>query len=226
MPEPSIPLMPSLISIPADYGKTIPSRGRSTSPIRPGPSAEKLRRAPSRTFIPLALPIDILDFPKIPHTRINLAISVSSPVLMGGATAEGVVNLTIDGGLKKAKASTKLATMSIDRMSVSIVGIESSGVRQYMFRCLMTDLIDEAHPPPVEMAPPGQPISDRMWEVRPSTTLLPFRLDLPVMLGPPPYKSRKNTITYLVSVLVEAKIGGKRSYVRESEEVTVLTVHD
>ncbi|KAL9041801.1 MAG: hypothetical protein Q9180_001046 [Flavoplaca navasiana] len=227
MPEPlSTPLMPSLISIPADYGKTIPSRGRSTSPIRPGPSAEKLRRAPSRTFIPLALPIDILDFPRIPHTRINLAISVSSPVLMGGATAEGVVNLVIDGGLKKAKANTKLATISIDRISVSIVGIERSGARQHMFRCLMTDLIDEAHPPPVDMAPPDQPISDRLWEVKPSTTLLPFRLDLPIMLGPPPYRSRKNSITYLVSVLVEAKMGGKRSYVRESGEVTVLTVHD
>ncbi|KAL8643669.1 MAG: hypothetical protein Q9226_008200 [Calogaya cf. arnoldii] len=227
MPEPPFtPLMPSLISIPADYGKTIPSRGRSTSPIRPGPSAEKLRRAPSRTFVPLALPIDILEFPRIPHTRINLAISVSSPVLMGGATAEGVVNLTIDGGVKKAKASTKLATMSIDRMSVSVVGIERSGARQHMFRCLMTDLIDQAHPPPVDMAPPDQPVSDRLWEVKASTNVFPFRLDLPVMLGPPPYKSRKNTITYLVSVLVEAKLGGKRSYVRESEEVTVLTVHD
>ncbi|KAL8915320.1 MAG: hypothetical protein Q9171_000190 [Xanthocarpia ochracea] len=218
--------MPSLISIPAEYGKTIPSRGRSTSPIRPGPSAEKLRRAPSRTFIPLALPIDIFDFPRIPHTRINLAISVSSPVLIGGATAEGVVNLIIDGGLKKAKSSSKLATMSIDRMSVSIVGIEKSGARQHMFSCLMTDLIDEAHPPPAEMARPNQPVSDRLWEVTPSTTVLPYRLDLPIIVGPPPYKSRKNTITYLVSVLVEAKVGGKRSYVRESEEVIVLTVHD
>ncbi|KAL9630189.1 MAG: hypothetical protein Q9204_004846 [Flavoplaca sp. TL-2023a] len=218
--------MPSLISIPADYGKTIPSRGRSTSPIRPGPSAERLRRAPSRTFIPLALPIDILDFPRIPHTRINLVITVSSPVLMGGATAEGLVNLVIDGGLKKAKASTKLSTISIDRISVSIVGIERSGARQHMFRCLMTDLIDEAHPPPVDMAPPDQPISDRLWEVKPSNTLLPFRLDLPIMLGPPPYRSRKNSITYLVSVLVEAKMGGKRGYVRESGEVTILTVHD
>ncbi|KAL8870745.1 MAG: hypothetical protein Q9198_007563 [Flavoplaca austrocitrina] len=145
---------------------------------------------------------------------------------MGGATAEGVVNLVIDGGLKKAKATTNLATISIDRISVSIVGIERSGARQHMFRCLTTDLIDEAHPPPVDMAPPDQPISDRLWEVKPSTTLLPFRLDLPIMLGPPPYRSRKNSITYLVSVLVEAKMGGKRSYVRESGEVTVLTVHD
>ncbi|KAL8725957.1 MAG: hypothetical protein Q9166_007034 [cf. Caloplaca sp. 2 TL-2023] len=227
MPDPPLPpLMPSLISIPADYGKTIPSRGRSTSPIRPGRSSEKLRRPPSRTFIPLVLPIDIFDFPKIPHPRISVAVSVSAPVLMGGATAEGAVNLTIDGGPKKAKASIKLPPISIDRISVSLVGIERSGARQHMFRCLMTDLIDEAHPPPAEIARPDQPVSDRLWEIMPSSTVLPFRLDLPVMPGPPPYRSRKNAITYLISVLVEAKIGGKRSYVRESEEVIVLTVHD
>ncbi|KAL8709167.1 MAG: hypothetical protein Q9220_006047 [cf. Caloplaca sp. 1 TL-2023] len=90
----------------------------------------------------------------------------------------------------------------------------------------MTDLVDEAHPPPVELAPPNQPVSDQLWEVVPSTTLLPFRLDLPVMLGPPPYKLRKNAISYLLSVLVEAKVDRKRVYVRTSEEVIVLTVHD
>lgn len=227
MPEPRLtPLMPSLISIPADYGKTIPSRGRSTSPIRPAASHERLRRPPSRTFIPLALPIDIIDFPKISHPRIRLAINLSSSVFVGGATAEGAVKLTVDGGSKKAKASAKLPPLSIDRIGVSLVGTERSGARQHMFSCLMTDLIDEAHPPPVDMARPGQPVSDQLWEVMPSSTLLPFRLDLPVMLGPPPYKSRKNIIMYLISVLVEAKIGGKRSYARESEEVIVLTVHD
>ncbi|KAL8808394.1 MAG: hypothetical protein Q9223_004047 [Gallowayella weberi] len=227
MPEPPLnPLMPSLISIPADYGKTVPSRGRSTSPIRPAASVEKLRRPPSRTFIPLAIPVDIIDFPKIIHSRIGLFIDISSTVLMGGATAEGAIHLTIDGGHRKAKASTKLPPISIDRICVSLVGIERSGARQHMFRCLVTDLIDEAHPPPAEMARRDQPVSDQLWEVMPSSTILPFRLDLPVLLGPPPYKSRKNNIMYLISVLAEAKIDGKRNYVRQSEEVTVLTVHD
>ncbi|KAL8802528.1 MAG: hypothetical protein Q9182_003768 [Xanthomendoza sp. 2 TL-2023] len=76
------------------------------------------------------------------------------------------------------------------------------------------------------MARRDQPVSDQLWEVMPSSTILPFRLDLPVLLGPPPYKSRKNNIMYLISVLAEAKVDGKRNYVRESEEVTALTVHD
>ncbi|KAL8948847.1 MAG: hypothetical protein Q9222_005006 [Ikaeria aurantiellina] len=46
------------------------------------------------------------------------------------------------------------------------------------------------------------------------------------MVGPPPYKSRKNAVIYLLSVLVEAKVDRRRVYVRRSEEVMVLTVHD
>ncbi len=116
--------------------------------------------------------------------------------------------------------------MSIDRICVALVGIERSGARQQMFTCLMTDLIDDAHPPPVEMASPNQPVSDRLWEVKPSKTTLPFRLDLPVMLGPPPFRSKKNNISYLISVLIEAKVDGRRVYVRNSVETIVLTVHD
>ncbi|KAL9603301.1 MAG: hypothetical protein Q9219_001324 [cf. Caloplaca sp. 3 TL-2023] len=227
MPDPSMILnMPSLTSIPADYGKTVPSRGRSTSPIRPSRSTEVLRRAPSRTFVPLVLPIDIIDFPKLLHPRIAIAIKPSAPIFMGGATAEGSIELTIDGGYKTPRAARRLAPLSIDRISLALVGLERSGARQYMFRCLMTDLIDEAHPPPFEMARPDQPVSDQLWEVMPSKTTLPFRLDLPVTLGPPPFRSKKNNVSYLISVLVEAKIDGKRLYVRKSDEVTVLPVHD
>ncbi|KAI4122200.1 MAG: hypothetical protein LQ338_005956 [Usnochroma carphineum] len=218
--------MPSLISLPPDYGKTVLSRGRSTSPIRSGPSIEKLRRAPSRTFIPLVLPIDIIDFPQITHPRLVIGIHMSAPLFMGGATAEGAIELTIDGGHKTSRARRKPTIMSIDRICVGLVGIERSGVRQHMFTCLMTDLIDEAHPPPVEMARPNQPVSDRLWEVMPSKNTLPFNLDLPVMLGPPPFRSKKNNIRYMISVLVEAKVDGRRVYVRKSDDVLVLTVHD
>ncbi|KAI4180975.1 MAG: hypothetical protein L6R41_006899 [Letrouitia leprolyta] len=187
---------------------------------------ETIRRAPSRTFVPLALPIDIIDFPKLLHPRIAIAIRISAPIFMGGATVEGVVELTIDGGPRAARGGRKQAPISIDRISVALVGIEQSGARQHMFRCLMTDLIDEAHLPPIEMARPNQPVSDQLWEVMPSRTGLPFRINLPVRLGPPPFHSKKNSIRYSISVLVEAKIDGRRTYVRRSEEVVVLTVHD
>lgn len=131
--------------------------------------------------------------------------------------------MTVDG---RSRGRRKSAVLSIDRITVALVGIEQSGARQHMFTCLMTDLIDEAHPPPIQMARPDQPASDRLWVVMPSKTTLPFRLALPVMLGPPPFRSKKNNIKYMVSVLAEAKVDGKRIYVRKSEAVMVLTVHD
>ncbi|KAI4158941.1 MAG: hypothetical protein LQ342_006974 [Letrouitia transgressa] len=217
--------MPSLISSPHDYGKTVPSRGRSTSPIRRTSSTEKLRRAPSRTFIPPAPPVDIMDFPKLPHPRIGASIRMSAPISLGGATAEGDVCLIIDGG-KRQKSNPKKPPISVNRISVSLVGIERSNGRTTMFTSLMTDLIDKAHPPPETMAPANQPTSEFGWQVIPSVSVLPFRIDLPVTLGPVPFKSKKNSITFLVSVLVEAKLSGERVYVRNSEEVTILAVYD
>ncbi|KAL8737115.1 MAG: hypothetical protein Q9181_002009 [Wetmoreana brouardii] len=199
MPEPpSITPMPSLVPIPAEYGKTIPSRGRSTSPIRPAPSIERLRRAPSRTFVPLVLPIDIIYFPTIPHTRIGLAIRVSAPIFMGGATAEGAVSLTVDGGSRTPRARHKLPPMSIDRISVSLVGIERSGARQHMFRCLTTDLIDEAHPPPVEMARPNQPVSDQLWEVMPLTEKALLNLPNPLVVTDEVQSSHRGSLDTVV----------------------------
>jgi len=57
-------------------------------------------------------------------------------------------------------------------------------------------------------------------------SVLPFRLDLPVVMGPPPYKDKKVGIKYIVSTTVEAKIADKAEFVRESQDVAVLTVHD
>lgn len=93
-----------------------------------------------------------------------------------------------------------------------------------MFRALSSHLIDAEHPPPASMAPDSG--SDASWDVQPSNSTLPFRLDLPVVMGPPPYKSKKVGISYWLSVLAEFKISGKKHFIRRSREVTVLTVHD
>ena len=134
--------------------------------------------------------------------------------------------MIIDSGTQTSKSNSEKPTLSIDRISISLVGVERSNTRQHMFICLMTYLVDESHPPPSTMALPGQPIPDLLWEVIPSSTMVPFKLDLPVMLGPPPYKSKRNEIYYLISVLIEAKTDGKRAYARQSEEVIILPVHD
>lgn len=135
---------------------------------------------------------------------------------------EGEVCIAIDGGAPSSRKSQP--TLSISRMSVSLVGIERCKGRSEMFRALTTDLIDEAHPPPTEMAPDPGP--NASWDVTPSSSILAFRLDLPVVMGPSPYKSKRLSISYLLSTLVEAKIADKNHFVRQSREIVVLTVHD
>lgn len=218
--SPAPPPLPSHST--TNHGPTIRTRGRSTSPIR-RPNILTLRRAPSRTFTPLVMPIDLLDTPRLTHSRLNLAIHLSGPIFMGGATVEGEVHVGIDGGpFETRRRSTP--GLSLDKISATLIGVERCKGRQHMFRALSSDLIDAAHPPPASMAPDPGP--DAGWDVQPSNSTLPFRLDLPVVMGPPPYSSKKVGISYWLCTSAEFKISGKRYFVRQSREVTVLTVHD
>lgn len=204
--------------------RTVPSRGRSTSPIRLSRLGE-LRRAPSRTFIPPIVPTDILDFPKVSHSRIAVNTKLSTPVSVGGATVEGEVCITFDDGKPSTRRKAR-PPIFLRRIVVSLIAVEYSNGRKWIFRSLATDLIDEAHLPPSIMLAGDPSSSSTQWEVIPSLAVLPFRLDLPVFMGPPPYRDKKVGIKYIVSTTVEAKIGDKAEFVRESQDIAVLTVHD
>ena len=206
------------------HERTILTRGRSISPIR-RVEGRDVRKAPSRTFIPLIVPTDILDFPKVNHPRIEVELSLSAPVFVGGATVEGDVRITIDGGHEKPRRKSR-STLSISRIVISLVGVESFNGRRRIFRRLATELIDQSHPPPIEMAPTGRLPAEGSWEVLPSVSMLSFCLDLPVAMGPPSYTAKKQGIAYLLSTTVEAKVAGKQEFVRQSREIIILTVHD
>ena len=201
-------------------GTDVPPKGESTSPLR---RPHAVRKAPSRTFVPTTWPTDLLVAPILTHARVCLAIRLSSPIFMGGATVEGVVCIQIDGGNPEKKRKLKQA-LSLRTLSVTLVGIERCKARQEMFRVLQTDLIDQEHPPPATMALDTS--LDGCWDVAPSESHLPFCLDLPVAMGPPPYKSKKVGISYWLSALLEFTIASKKHLVRQSREVTILTVHD
>ena len=76
------------------------------------------------------------------------------------------------------------------------------------------------------MAPTGRLPVKGSWEVLPSSSCLPFRLDLPVTMGPPPYAAKRQGILYLLSMTIEASVAEKQEFARESREVVILTVHD
>lgn len=136
---------------------------------------------------------------------------------------EGQIHVGIDGGPFETRRKSTPG-LSLSKISATLVGIERCKGRQDMFRALSSDLIDAAHPPPASMAPDPGP--DASWDVQPSDSTLPFRLDLPVVMGPPPYKTKKVGISYWLSTLAEFKISGKKYFVRQSRELMVLTVHD
>lgn len=162
--------------------KTVPSRGKSTSPIR-RPTPSDLRKAPSRTSVAPVPPTDVLDFPRLTHSRVEGGIRLFAP----GATVEGEVLIVVDGGISMAKTKAK-PPLLFGRITVSLIGIERSGARQQIFQSLATDLIDARHPPPVTLALQHEPLPEGYWEVKPGSTSLPFRIDLPVVMGPPPYE--------------------------------------
>ena len=136
---------------------------------------------------------------------------------------EGSVFLRLDGGIIEKKRKAKQA-ISLSTLSVTLIGIERCRSRQEMFRVLQTNLIDEEHPPPDQML--LHVGLDGCWDVGPSDSVLPFCLDLPVAMGPPPYRSKKVGIIYYLSTSMEFTIAGKKHFVRQSREITVLTVHD
>ena len=146
-------------------------------------------------------------------------------MFVGGATIEGDVHVTIDEGQNDDRKKSRLR-LSISRIVVSLIGIERFNGRRRIFRRLATELLDEAHPPPIEMSPMGGLPAKGSWEVLPSASVLPFRLALPVNVGPPPYAAKRQGILYLLSTTIEAKIRGKQEFVRKSREVVIFSVHD
>lgn len=203
------------------HGTTIRSRGRSSSPLRQ--QDVHARKPPSRTFVPTAFPTEILYQPKLTHARFLLDLRLSSPVFVGGATVEGEVHLVLDGGHARNQRKGQ-ASISISRIFVTLMGVESCKGKQEIFRALTVEVVDEKTPLPHNMAP--KPVGDGSWTVQPSSSILPFRLDLPVMMGPPPYTSKKAGIRYMVSTTVEAFVNKRKVVVRQSKDIVVLTVHD
>ena len=215
---------------PSSQRQTILPRGQSTSPVRDAatrlnPVSSGMRRIPSRTFVRSVKPVDILDMPEIGHARVSLEMRVPAPLFVGGGTVEGQLYVTVDGGRFKSRQKPK-PIISIGRISVDILGVESLQGKKFIFRTLANELIDETHPPPATMVAAPRALSDAYWDVMPSVSVLPFRLDLPVNMGPPPYSSKPVSIKYILCATMTFRILGKQYQVRRSQDIPVLTVHD
>ena len=188
--------------------QAITARGKSASPIKRYSSPERdYSDGNARTFLPPVLPNDILQLPRLTHPRLQLDVHLLAPLFVGGATVEGDVHIKIDASSSENKRQN-LPILTVHRISATIIGVEHCKGRREIFNALTTHVlhIDEL---PI--------IGD---------DLRPFKVDLPIRVGPPPYTSKKAGITYLLSVLVEFRIGDQTHFVRQTREIKILSVHD
>ncbi|ETI27699.1 hypothetical protein G647_00148 [Cladophialophora carrionii CBS 160.54] len=212
-------------------GTVIPHRGRAESPVRQSvrraaQSSEILRPSLARTFIRTSPPHEVLDNGSSRHPRVELSISLPSPLCVGGGTVEGQLTIQVDGGVAR-KPKTK--PMYITRACVDVIGVEEiSDGRRWVFLSLATELFDKENPPPPSLVTSQhpQPGPDLWWEMKSATSVLPFCVNLPLKLGPPPYSSKQASIRYLLCPSVVVKTGDKRIVIRQTWNVQMLTVHD
>ena len=215
---------------PAAGGYAVPHRGRSVSPLRQTVerdpiSSDGVRKMQSRTFIRANPPYEILDVSSSKHDRFEFYTHLPSPIFVGGGTVEGSIRLSVDrhpGGKPKGP-------MYISRLSVDIVGVEEvADGRRWIFLNLASELFDKNHPPPVSIVSSQNSISpvEWKWTLKPSSANIPFYMNLPLNVGPPPYSSKNARIRYLLCPTAVLQVAGQTQIVRQSWDVQMLTVHD
>ena len=210
--------------------KSVSLRGRSDSPVRQAlnkstQSSEAMRPSPSRTFIRTTPPLDVLDKGSVRNDRLKLSVHLPSPLFVGGGTIEGHIKLEVHEDTKKGK----MKPMSISRLSLDVIGVEevNDGGR-WVFLSLGAELFDKCHPPPPALvkAEAIRHESEFSWKLKPASAVIPFCINLPLNLGPPPYLSRQASIRYILSPTAHFKVAEKRTLVRQTWNIQMLTVHD
>ena len=211
--------------------RTISVHGRSDSPVRHAlnkstQSSDAMRPSPSRTFIRTAPPVEILERGSIRNDRVELSVHLPSPLFVGGGTIEGHIRLELHDDTSK---KGRFRSISIFRLSLDVIGVEEvSDGRRWIFLSLGSELFDEKHPPPPSLVNKRRPYHDSelSWHMKPGMAVIPFCMNLPLNLGPPPYLSRHASIRYILSPTAHLKVGDKRQLVRQTWNIQMLTVHD
>ena len=221
---------------PMGSGSTIPNRGGALSPVR-ATSEQQVRppqggrHTPLRTFQRNVVPMDIVEIPELRQAGFSMALKLASPVFTGGGSVEGNISIIIENGKPWPRptliwGTPIIPTLSLSRLTVDVLGVESCRGRNHVFRSLAMELIDDMHPPPSCMLAIPHTHRGPNWIMAPSSAKIPFCVSLPVHMGPSPYKTKMAKIQYMISVSASIKIGNRACCVRTSRGVDILTVQD
>ncbi|ETN38117.1 uncharacterized protein HMPREF1541_07741 [Cyphellophora europaea CBS 101466] len=190
-------------------------------------SSDAMRPSPLHTVIRTIPPMDLLDKANVKSDRLELGVYLPSPLFVGGGTVEGHISLTVDDAILVSRK--RLKPVSISRLSVDIIGVEEiNDGRRWAFLALGIDLFSEDHPPPNSLIDSRSPKykSELGWVMKPASATVPFCINLPLNLGPPPYTSKQACIRYVVCPTAQIAVGDKHMIVRQSWNIQMLTVHD
>jgi len=136
------------------------------------------------------------------------------------------VRVTIDD----ADVTRQRKHLFISSMTVDLIGVEElvGYNRKAIFMSLATDIIDLEHPPPGNMVVSTLSLlpKEPLWALKPCSTTLPFRLNLPLDVGPTPFRARSARIRYSLAVTLLVRDAGKLYNIRSSQDVTVLSTYD
>lgn len=93
---------------------------------------------------------------------------------------------------------------------------------------LASELFDEKHPPPPTICASREAEKgpELFWKTKPGIASIPFCINLPLNLGPPPYTSKHASIRYVLLPTLVLKAGEKRSVVSQLCSIQMLTVFD
>jgi len=213
-------------------GSTITDHGYSISPLKPIESRrnpldrQPQYRDPPRTFLRSPFPVDVLEFPTCRHARVAAEVQVIAPLFVGGGSLEGFVRVTVDD----ADATRQRKHLYISSMAVDLIGVEElvGYNRKAIFMSLATDMLDLEHPPPGDMVISTLSLlpKEPLWALKASSTTIPFRLNLPLDVGPTPFRARSARIRYSLAVTLVIRDAGKLYNIRSSQDVTVLSTYD
>ncbi|KAH8153283.1 uncharacterized protein LAJ45_02870 [Morchella importuna] len=115
----------------------------------------------------------------------------------------------------------------LGRVGIDIVGVEEiSFFRKTIFMSIASELIDDEHPPPPAILLPTDFDQKTFWKVKPSRSFLPFRLNLPLNVGPGPFQSVRARIRYIIHGTVMYTVNGRKNIVRCCRDIRVISALD
>lgn len=169
---------------------------------------------------------DLLARPSCRHPRLEADIELVAPLFVGGSSIEGYLRVVVDGG-KTVRQRTEL---KLTKISVELLGIEEliTEDRRAVFLSLGSVVTGDRTRPPQSMievsAYRGE--DDACWTLRASRSLIPFRIALPLDVGPVPFECKSARIRYQLSASIYLVASGKQYIVRCSQNVQLLTTND